>query len=77
MRNEFIFGNKQLLNSINDIDVKYFKFIHYKEYDERKLYYFVNVNDDIDYIATATLTKKTVNKNKDKMYELTITHKFR
>ena len=73
MRNEWIFGNKQLLNLIDDIYVKYYTFIHYKEYDERILYYFVNVKDDIDFIATATLTKKTVNKYNDKIYELCIT----
>ena len=59
MRNEWIYGNKQILEFINnDIFVKYYKYIHYKEFDERKIYYFLNINDDIDYLATATLIKK-------------------
>ena len=66
MRNEWIFGNKQLLNFINDIYVKYYKFIHYKDYDEIQVCYSVNVNEDIDYIATATLTKKQLIKKKIK-----------
>ena len=65
MRNAWIFGNRQILYFINDIYVKYYKYIHYKEYDDRKLYYLLNENDDIEYIATATLNKNSVNKNKD------------
>ena len=73
MRNEWIYGNKQICEFINtDIFVKYYKYIHYKEFDERKIYYFLNINDDIDYLATATLIKKTVNKNKDKIYLMKI-----
>ena len=72
MRNEWIFWNRQILDFINDIYVKYYKYIHYKEYDDRKLYYLLNENDDIDYIATATFIKKSVNKNKDNIYILSI-----
>ena len=75
MRNEWIFGNKQILDFINnDFFVKYYKPIHYKEYDERILYYLLNESKYIDYIANATLTKNTFNKNKDTIYELIITN---
>ena len=74
IRNEWLFGNKQILDFTNDIFVKYYKYIHYKDFDDRKLYYLLNENDDIDYLGTAKIVKKTVNKNKDKIVELSITN---
>ena len=74
IRNEWLFGNKQILDFINDIFVKYYKYIHYKDFDDRKLYYLLNENDDIDFLGTAKVVKKSVNKNKDKIVELSITN---
>lgn len=75
IKTEWIFGNAQLLDFINnEIVIKYYQSIKHKDFDNRKIYYFTNANDDIDYIATAILTKKTVNKHKDKLYILSITN---
>ena len=72
MRNEWIFGNRQILDCIDDIYVKYYKYIHYKECYDRTLLYLFNKNYYIYYISFATLIKKSVNNNKDNIYILSI-----
>ena len=72
LRKQWIYSNDIVINFINDVYVNHYNQLKYVEYDERKIYYYTNSNDNCDLIAKMKYDKMYKDKQKNKKYEISI-----